>query len=679
MNREPKELDPITLELMQLSFVNIVREMRGTLMRTSYSPILYETQDFSCGLLDAKGQLIGLSSDNPRHIFPIYFQCGATLRKFGKDVYPGDIFMMNDPYTGGTHLNDLAVLCPFFFNGKFSAISAVRAHFTDVGGATPGSLSGKATSIHQEGIRIPPVKICERGKMDNGLMEVLFSNMRLARDREGDFLSMLNTCRTAEVRLNELWGKYGAEVIEKYIDAILDRSEKYMRKVISQIPDGVWFYEDYLESSGTSVEPVPLNAKMEIKEDTISFDFTGTAPQMRGPVNVGLAMAPAGVFIAIKSLLDPLSPVNSGSFRPIKFINPEGTILNARYDAPAGGFSEVARKVTFSAMALISQAIPQAATGASHMGANHTMIGAYDPIKKKDFIFYEYPGGGWGGTIDTDGPHCATSFDNSDTPSFHPAETLENNEGMRVISLELRINGEGAGYHRGGLGMVRRVEVLGERALLSIIGENAIIPTYGVSGGLSGARMEWTIIRKGENVAAFDTPGKVAGFPLEYGDVLEMKSVGGGGYGDPLTRDVELVKQNVLDEYITLERARETYGVVMENCQVDLIKTEELRTQLKRKRIFIKVIASTEDHKDMIGCRLCLLSGQIANQLRVTNGDLMEYVAKEGAPLRAWVKVAPDLTGEESPLGPTGRTILKVQEGDMVQIRVLGGLRRKLD
>ncbi|OGO02294.1 MAG: hypothetical protein A2Y91_01275, partial [Chloroflexi bacterium RBG_13_54_8] len=531
-------------------------------------------------------------------------QAEVALKEFGDDVHGGDAFIMNDPYTGGTHLNDVAVLYPFFFDGKFSAIIAVRAHFTDVGGGTPGSISGKSMEIYQEGVRIPPVKICERGKIDRDLAKVIFGNMRLAEDREGDFLAMLDTCRTAEVRLTELWAKYGKETIEKCIDAILDRSEKYMRQIISRAPDGVWYYESYLESSGTSPEPVPLRGKMEIKGDTITFDFTGTAPQLRGPTNTGPAGAPVAAFIAIKSLLDPLSLINSGSFRPLKFINPEGTFINARLPAACAGWSEARRAFVWLVVGLISQAIPEVATSAMRSGGNHTYIGGIDPVRQKPFIFYEYYMGGWSASRGIDGAHCVSSFDTADMRGFREAEPLENKQGIRVLSEEMRMDSEGAGRHRGGLGMIRRVENLSEGALLSVLGDNAIIPPFGVSEGYSAAGCEWNVIRQGKSIAPSDVPGKVGGFPLEYGDILDVKSMGGGGYGDPLTREVELVKQDVLNEYISEERARQAYGVVMADGEVDLAKTKELREQLRKQRTYVKVMATEEDDYDKINCRV---------------------------------------------------------------------------
>jgi len=307
------------------------------------------------------------------------------------------------------------------------------------------------------------------------------------------------------------------------------------------------------------------------------------------------------------------------------------------------------------------------------------MIGGWDPAKERDYIFLEYYHGGWSGNSENDGSHCVAPFDSADVPSIHPIETLEHSQGIKVEALEMRFGSEGAGRRRGGMGMIRRIKNIGEGAVLSVEGENAIIPPFGVSGGYSAAINTWTITRNGKTFSPMDVPGKLRGFPLEYGDILEMNSVGGGGYGDPLTREVELVKKDVLEEYVSKERAREVYGVVMVNGEVDLAKTRELREQLRKQRIYLKVKASEEDDYDKLNCRLCRVSSQIASRLRVTTGNLVEYVAEEGAPLRAWIKVVPDLAGEENSLGPRGRSILQVDEGDMVQIRALGGLSRKLE
>jgi N-methylhydantoinase B len=242
----------------------------------------------------------------------------------------------------------------------------------------------------------------------------------------------------------------------------------------------------------------------------------------------------------------------------------------------------------------------------------------------------------------------------------------------------MRMDSEGAGQWRGGIGKTRRIRNLGEGALLSILGENAIIPPYGVSGGYPAARFVWTILRGKEKLEPSDIPGKARGVPMEYADILEMQSVGGGGYGDPLLRDPELVRQDVLGEYITLERAEKVYGVVLMDGGVDLDKTREFRERLREKRTFIKVIDSAEDDYDKINCRLCRLPMETADRLGVSTGDLVEYVAREGAPLRAWVKVDSGLRGTEGPLGPRGRAILKVRVGEKVEVRALGGLRRKL-
>jgi len=666
-----KTLDPITLEVVQALFINIVREMRATMIRTSYSPTLYEIHDFSCGLLDSKGELIGLSEDIPLHVFPMTIQTRAILDKFGDEIHPGDVFLMNDPYTGGTHLNDVAVAYPYFASGKLVIFIVVRAHFSDVGGMTPGSISGKATEIYQEGVRIPAVKVFEKGKFNKPLMETIFANMRFGDDSEGDFLSMMDTCRVAQKRLTELFIRYGDEVIEQCSVASLDRAETRMKSLIFRLPSGVYHYESYLENSGTSPDPLPIRVTMKIEGETMCFDFTGTAPQVAGSTNAGLAIPPTAVFIVVKSFLDPKSAVCGGSFRPIEVFAPQGTFINARLPATCGGFCEVERPLEGAVMGVLSQVIPHEVTGEPRMGANHTYIGGWDSIRKKAFLSYECPAGGTPAFLDGDGSSAVLSFNTGDVISVHPIETLENIQPLRVEGIELRVDSGGPGRQRGGLGSIRRIKLLAESAQLSVASERNVIPNNGTSGGYSAARNAFSVIREGKEIPPSDIPGKVTGFPLKRGDMVVMRSHGSGGFGDPLTRDPELVRQDVLEGYVSEERAKENYGVVIVGGGVDLKKTQELRKKLIAERKYIRVIASDSDKYDERGCRLCPISSNLASQMGVIDGELIEYVARTGFPLRAWIKVVDHLTGDSSPLGPRGREILKVQEGNLIEIRAL--------
>ena len=348
-------IDPITLEVIRETLVSTVREMRVTLVRTAYSSILYEGEDFSCVLMDGDAQIVAMSKgqDHPLHIVPIGWSMRAVREKFGDDIHPGDMFLHNDPYTGGTHLNDVALIYPLFAETQLTATGrqgptdkmfvfpVVRAHWGDVGGMSPGSLSGGATEIFQEGVRIPPIKIVEGGVPNQAALDLIFSNMRGPRERMGDFDAMIGTCKKAAERIEGLATKYGVPTVRAAVAELMDRAELRMRRAIRDLRDGEYVYEAHLESGRERLEPLTVRAKVTVAGDSITVDLTGTSPQTAGPTNVGPAMAPTGAFTIIKSFLDPGSDVNSGAFRPLTVITPPGTIVNANPPAPCGGMVEV--------------------------------------------------------------------------------------------------------------------------------------------------------------------------------------------------------------------------------------------------------------------------------------------------------------------------------------------------
>ena len=300
-------IDPITLEVLREAFASIVREMRVTLVRTAYSSVLYEGEDFSCVLMDGDAQIVSMSKgqDHPLHIVPIAWSMKAVGEKFGDDIHPGDMFLHNDPYTGGTHLNDVALIYPLFADGEMFVFPVVRAHWGDVGGMSPGSLSGGATEIFQEGVRIPPIRIIDRGRPNAAALELIFANMRGPRERKGDFDAMIGTCMKAAERVEGLAARYGVPTVRGAVGLLMDRAEQRMRRAIGQLRDGEYLYEAHLESGRERLEPLTVRAKVTVAGDRITVDLTGTSPQSAGPTNVGPAMAPTGAFTIIKSFLDP--------------------------------------------------------------------------------------------------------------------------------------------------------------------------------------------------------------------------------------------------------------------------------------------------------------------------------------------------------------------------------------
>ena len=669
-------IDPITLEVVQGAFVHTVMQMRATLIRTAYAPILYESHDFSCGLLTAKGELnqslIGMSEgDFSGHVFSFHLALDNVLEKFKDRIYPGDVIAMNDPYTGGTHLNDVVFYTPFFSDGRLLMFIAVRVHWSDVGGATPGSFSGQDTEIYQEGVRMPPVKLIERGEVNQDLWDVVFANMRLPEEREGDALAMLDTARVAEMRVAELCEKYGTDTIEACRDTLLDRGEQIMRGRISELPSGEYYNEHYCDNSGLSPDPLPIKVKLTIEGDTMHFDFTGSSPQVVGPMNVGPAITQGACFVVAKSWLDPHSPVNGGTFRPLEFTVPDKSFLKASLPYPVAGVWEVFCQVQSAVVGLFAQVIPEEAGGENKGTSFHVYVGGYDPKREKRYIFYEYPLGGFPGTNDTDGATGCESYDGGDIPSIYPAETTEQRQPLLVEGLEARTNGEGAGYRRSGFGVTRKVRILSDTSELNVMADRAVIPPWGAAGGYPAMGNSVTVIRDGREIEPSPLPGKVKSFPLKEGDVVVMRSSAGGGVGDPLTREVELVQKDLLDEYITADWARDVYGVVFKNGEVDLTETEKQRQALESHRIYTTIIAGDTDTFDHRGCRITDLSKTDADAIEVKDGDTLEFVAAVGSPLRAWVNVVDSADGEGVPMGPIGRKILNISEGDRVWIRRL--------
>ena len=629
-------IDPITLEVVRETLSSIVREMRVTLVRTAYSSILYEGEDFSCVLMDRDAQIIAMSrgQDHPLHIVPISWSMRAVRERFGDDIHPGDVFLHNDPYTGGTHLNDVAMIYPVFIEGELLVFPVVRAHWGDVGGMSPGSLSGQVTEIYQEGIRIPPIKVFERGRPNDAALEVIFGNVRVPGDREGDFRAMLGTCRKAAERVEALATRYGRREVSRIVTELLDRAEARMVSRIRELPAGDYRYEAYLEGGRDRLEPLRVHATVSIRGDAITVDLTGTAPQTAGPTNVGPAMAPTGAFTILKSFLDPGGDINSGAFRPLSVITPEGTIVNARRPAPCGGMVEVKYCVESAVMGALSQAMAGKVTGDLKGGGNHCYVGGHDPRTGDTFIFYEYPAGGTGAFDGGDGSNAVRAFTESDITSIQPVEAIEQKYPLRVERCALRPDSGGHGRWRGGLGLVREVRLLAPTAQLSVLAEKSLLPPYGVCGGLAGAPNRFRVRRDGVAVDPSPVPGKVSAFPLAAGDVVLMESSGGGGYGDPLDRDPALVLADVAAGVITPATAEGIYGVVFGATGADPRATAARREVLRRGRVRV-----TLDRRDEDGARVrtIALSGPVATTLGLEPGDVVELVNTAGAPLRAWV------------------------------------------
>ena len=666
-------VDPITLEVIQERLISIVREMRATLARVAYSSVLYEARDFSCVVMNAKGEAVAQSEDNPGHIIPLPWSVRIAIERFRDDINPGDVILINDPYSGGTHLNDVAVICPVFVGGELVLFPAIRAHWADVGGMTPGSLSGTSTEIFQEGVRIPPIKIYERGKLARGVADLMFANMRVEPERRGDLQAMIETCRTAERRIHEMAAKFGMDRLLEAIGLVLDRTEAQIRDLIGRIPDGTYVYEDYLDASGTTDDPVLLKTRIDVAGTDIHVDFTGSAAQVAGPINASLAVTTTAVFTILKTVLDPDLPVNHGAFRPVRVSAPEGTILNARFPAACGGFAEIRRRTQSVVMGALSRALPHAIAGDVKGSANHCYVGGLNPETRTHFIFYEYPAGGTGGWLESDGCSAFRSFDEGDFSSIQPVESIENELPLVIERTALRTDSGGPGRTRGGLGIERDVRVATERASYSVLSDRCIIPPYGLHGGAAGAPNAFTYRHAGAERQPGKIPGKATACPVVRGDVVLMRSAGGGGYGDPLERDPRKVADDIALGFVTEAGARESYGVVLaRGGDVDEAATATRRAALAAGRCRARVVAhALADGEYANGRRYVQVASALARTHGLADGAPVEIVVDVGAPLRAWTRINDALPDGCVWLGTEGAAMIGARPGDVVRLRAL--------
>jgi N-methylhydantoinase B len=667
-------VDPITLEVVCEGLIAIVREMRATVIRASYSPVIWDMDDFSCALFDPLGQMIAQSEDHPGHVLPMPWSVRCAMEDFEGDLRPGDVILLNDSYRGGTHLNDVTMLYPLFDGDELIIFPAVRAHWSDVGGGAPGSYSGLNTNIYQEGVRIPPIKIVEEGRLNRAAMALLLNNMRLPEDRRGDFNASLGACRIAESRIRRLLAKYGRKTVLDCITLNLDRSERRLRARIATLPRGEYVYEDYLELyQEGGFDPVLMRLTLTIAGDEIVADFAGSSPQVPGVVNSTLATTGAGVLVAVKAVLDPEGPINHGTFRPIRLQAPEASIVDVKLDAPAGAHGEVRKRAVSVMLGALAQVVPELVSGDLCGTSFPNAMGGRDERRQRDYVYYEAPAGGNGAFLEGDGASAWGNIDFGNVRTIQSAEALESGMPLHVERSELRCDSGGEGTTRGGLGLRRELRLLEGESRYSVLSDRAVLPPFGVAGAGPAAPVKVSLRRDGAEVD-FATPGKVTGVAIRAGDIVVMQSAGGGGYGDPLAREPDRVRDDVLAGYVSPERARLGYGVVLApSGEVDVAATQAERARLaKARRRFPVTADEREPYEGRLGRhRVLRVAPAMAADLGLAAGDLIELRGRHPAPLRAWLRVEADAHEGQVALDALGRRILGVSPGDSVEVKHL--------
>lgn len=542
---EPPIPDPIQLEVFKHRFAAIAEEMGAVLRKASYSPNIKERRDFSCALFDAEGRMIAQAAHIPVHLGSMPLSVEAAISDF-PNLGPGDVVIVNDPYRGGTHLPDITLVSPVFVSDPAVSNStqdhqllfgfvASRAHHSDVGGMTPGSMP-IAREIYQEGIIIPPIQLISAGEINQAAWKLLLANVRTAEEREGDLWAQIAANQRGEKRLQELVSAHGTAKVKLYMDAMLAYTERMTRRLLESIPDGNYVFSDYLDDDGVSDEPILIKVSILIRGDLAKVDFTGSAPQQKGSINAVYAITLSAVYYVFRCLIGLDVPNNAGCLAPIQVIAPEGSVVNAQHPAPvAGGNVETSQRITDVLLGALSKALPEKVPAASQGTMNNITIGGHDPSLNSPFAYYETIGGGMGALPTQDGVSAIHSHMTNTLNT--PAEAMEYAYPLRVLRYEIRRGSGGTGKFRGGDGIIRDVQVLTE-AQVTLLTERRVHKPYGLDGGDHGTPGQNCIIREGIEIPL---SGKVI-TDLHKGDVLSIRTPGGGGFGKSATNNREVDK-----------------------------------------------------------------------------------------------------------------------------------------
>lgn len=553
------ELDPITLSVVDAGLRTAVAEMKAVVLRTAYSNLWREAGDLSCGLLNAEGDIVAQGlGDIPIHLASMPASLRGLLEVIPKEtIEPGDVLLQNDPYRGNNHMPDFIMAKPIFADGRLIAFSAVRGHYVDIGGPSPGSYNMLATDIYGEGIRFPPVKLYRRGEINPELVSILTANVRNSAERLGDMRSQYAGCLAAERSLLGYCERYGTALVEDVMGEVLNVSERRARAAFGEMPDGTYEFQDVCDGDGFSRDPIRIRVSLTIKGSEVEIDYSGSSPQVKGGMNSPLAVTLSATYFALKAVAEPHTASNSGSYRPVKITTPAGTIVNPRQPAPVvAGNHETSARIADVVLGALAQAVPDRVCAAGTGSSTVLIVGRNDVVD--DSIMYEVHGAAQGANTDVDGAHARrTSIGNTGNT---PVEILEANHPVRVLAYRITQDGGGAGRHRGGSGITRVVEFT-EDVTLTLVADRDVSSPYGLLGGRQGARARFNLIDQAGQSTAL--PGKTPPTFVPAGTRLHLQCAGAGGYGDPTGRSTVAIQDDLDNGYISAGAATNDYGVII--------------------------------------------------------------------------------------------------------------------
>jgi len=573
--RLPPDIDPVRFELIKNATTFLVNEMTLTLVRASYSGILREMMDLSTGIATPEGELVGQGLSNPLLFGPMPVAIEAVARRWKGQMEPGDVFVLNDPFDGGTHLPDVFFIKPVFEEGEMLCYVCAAGHQVDVGGRVAGSNACDSREIYAEGLRIPPLKLYERGVPNATFFEILERNVRVPVMVLGDFRAHVASLRTGEQGVRDLLRAHGVKDLRRYWSEVLDYTERLTRQGIARLPAGTYGFTDYLDSDGIEERPVPLTVKMTISGDEVTADFRGSSPQVAGAINSTLSMTLAETYFCVRSMLGQEIPNNSGFFRPIKVIADKGSILDCVLPAASGGRGVTLHRLTDTLLGALGKALPDRVFAACEGGPCIYSFGSYDD-EGRPFVYVDLSGGAWGGRPDRDGvdgiAHPVVNQRNA------PVEMIEVENPLEIWQYGFLPDTGGAGKYRGGLSLVRDFKYVGPReAQLQIRSDRYTALPYGLAGGGAGTPS-----------MNYVNPGTPTERPLKGmvttmikpGDVVRFITPGAGGYGNPLERDPEAVRKDVVEGKLTRPYVETHYGVaIRDDFSIDRARSAELRAR----------------------------------------------------------------------------------------------------
>jgi N-methylhydantoinase B len=574
-----KPLDPVTLAVLNGRLVQIADEMDATLYRSAFNPIIAEAHDACHGLYHAEtgATLVQGTSGLPIFVGAMAFAVKAVIDKVKLDgePAPGDTYIFNDPYDGGTHLNDFRLVRPLRRQGKVFAWLASVGHWLDVGGNVPGNFNARATECFQEGFRVPPVKIVRDGQLQQDVVDILAANSRVPQSNWGDLNGQLNALDLGERRFHALLDEYGDDTIEAALAALTERAEALMRANIAALPDGVYSCDDFLDNDGITDKPLRIALELTIAGDRMKLDFSRSAPPCDGPLNIARSTAVACCYVALKHLFTDV-PANAGCLAPVEFVIPDTTLLGVSAPKPVGGYTETILRVIDVVFGAFAKAAPERANGGPFATINALSLAGWRENGQR-WVMFCFFGGGLGGNPETDGLNHGNNP--ISTATIPPLEILESLYPVRFTQWALRPDSGGPGLHRGGLGAIYEIAPLTEGDTdVFLLGERGKFPPFGVNGG-KAASLNRFLYRDETGEHSVPLVTKTTDVKIDGNGFVRLESPGGGGFGDPCRRDPLQVARDVRLGYVTRDSAKAHYAVALRaDGSVDETATAGLRS-----------------------------------------------------------------------------------------------------